>query len=251
MIADVGEALKVAGRRSPIAPAGPMPGRTPTSVPTKTPIKQKKILFGSKATWKPYRMLSMTPMATPKNSRNPSETKHSVNVQKYNRKKWWLEEKGPKPKLFLSFRLPKIKKWSTWTWSEDILLWSWEGRIGTRKTRREPPFSTRSHRIKGSIAFGPFSKGTESIKRLKEFRAIPRSQMWWSPFPVFGGSLYPNGGIPQISGDPPLTRKDYLQDHTLSSKPNPSGTHLITWYSLGAPYDTVLKSLYSSKTLNR
>jgi len=42
MIADVGEALKVAGRRSPIAPAGPMPGSTPTSVPTKTPIKQKK-----------------------------------------------------------------------------------------------------------------------------------------------------------------------------------------------------------------
>jgi hypothetical protein len=42
----VGENLKVAGRRRAMAPAGPMPGSTPTRVPTITPIPQKRKLMG-------------------------------------------------------------------------------------------------------------------------------------------------------------------------------------------------------------
>jgi hypothetical protein len=40
MIAATGDAANVEGRRSAIAAAGPSPGRTPTSVPMKTPMKQ-------------------------------------------------------------------------------------------------------------------------------------------------------------------------------------------------------------------
>jgi hypothetical protein len=37
---------KVTGRRSDIAPTGPMPGSTPINVPIKTPIKQVKRFIG-------------------------------------------------------------------------------------------------------------------------------------------------------------------------------------------------------------
>jgi hypothetical protein len=45
MIAEVGESLKVAGRRREMVAAGPSPGRTPMSVPMRTPIKHKTRLL--------------------------------------------------------------------------------------------------------------------------------------------------------------------------------------------------------------
>jgi len=41
IIALTGEIPKVIGSRSDIAPTGPIPGRTPTRVPMKTPKKQE------------------------------------------------------------------------------------------------------------------------------------------------------------------------------------------------------------------
>ena len=46
MIVDVAGAWNVTGSRSDIAPTGPMPGNTPTSVPINTPKKQYTILTG-------------------------------------------------------------------------------------------------------------------------------------------------------------------------------------------------------------
>jgi len=51
-----GVIFKLIGRRRAIAPAGPIPGRTPTSVPSKTPKKQKRRFIGRAATWKPLKM---------------------------------------------------------------------------------------------------------------------------------------------------------------------------------------------------
>jgi hypothetical protein len=56
MIVPRGVIFKLIGRRSAIAPAGPIPGRTPTSVPSKTPKKQKRRFIGRVATWKPLKM---------------------------------------------------------------------------------------------------------------------------------------------------------------------------------------------------
>jgi len=58
IIAEMGDILNVAGKRMDIAPTGPIPGSTPTSVPIKTPMKQKKILLGSSPIEKPYMRLS-------------------------------------------------------------------------------------------------------------------------------------------------------------------------------------------------
>jgi hypothetical protein len=44
---------KVDGRSSAMAPTGPIPGRMPTIVPTRTPMKQAKRLVGVNATAKP------------------------------------------------------------------------------------------------------------------------------------------------------------------------------------------------------
>jgi hypothetical protein len=46
MMAPTGVILKVAGRSMEMVATGPTPGRTPISVPTKTPIKQYKRLIG-------------------------------------------------------------------------------------------------------------------------------------------------------------------------------------------------------------
>jgi hypothetical protein len=46
MIEETGDRPKVVGRRSAIAPVGPIPGRTPIKVPIKTPIKQYKKFAG-------------------------------------------------------------------------------------------------------------------------------------------------------------------------------------------------------------
>jgi hypothetical protein len=49
MIADTGDIRNVTGKRIDIAPIGPIPGRTPTNVPTKHPTKQNKRFSG----WSP------------------------------------------------------------------------------------------------------------------------------------------------------------------------------------------------------
>jgi hypothetical protein len=50
---------KVAGRRRDMAAGGPKPGKTPTSVPIRTPIKQNKRFEGSRAILNPIKMLSI------------------------------------------------------------------------------------------------------------------------------------------------------------------------------------------------
>jgi hypothetical protein len=46
IMAPVVEILKVIGSRMAMAPTGPIPGSTPTSVPNIEPIKQKKRFSG-------------------------------------------------------------------------------------------------------------------------------------------------------------------------------------------------------------
>ena len=53
MRAVAGSSANVDGRSSAIAPTGPMPGRTPTMVPTSTPTKQASRLAGVRAMPKP------------------------------------------------------------------------------------------------------------------------------------------------------------------------------------------------------
>jgi len=57
MIEEVAVILKVTGSKIDIVAVGPIPGRTPISVPIKTPTKQAKRLLGSKLTENPYRIL--------------------------------------------------------------------------------------------------------------------------------------------------------------------------------------------------
>jgi hypothetical protein len=56
IIDDTGLALIVAGKSIDIAPIGPIPGRTPISVPRKTPMKQARRFSGVKITEKPKKM---------------------------------------------------------------------------------------------------------------------------------------------------------------------------------------------------
>jgi hypothetical protein len=51
--AEAGPIEYVTGKSSAIAPIGPMPGKTPTTVPIKTPAKQASKLFHCKAIEKP------------------------------------------------------------------------------------------------------------------------------------------------------------------------------------------------------
>src|SRR5215213_3375597 len=51
--AETGSMLRTTGRSRAIAPVGPMPGRTPTTVPRKAPISAKRRLWGSSAMAKP------------------------------------------------------------------------------------------------------------------------------------------------------------------------------------------------------
>jgi hypothetical protein len=53
MMAEVAVILKLMGSKMDMVATGPRPGRTPISVPMKTPTKQAKRLFGSKLTEKP------------------------------------------------------------------------------------------------------------------------------------------------------------------------------------------------------
>jgi len=45
-VADMGDIRKVTGKRMDIAPIGPIPGRTPTRVPIRTPKKQDRMFEG-------------------------------------------------------------------------------------------------------------------------------------------------------------------------------------------------------------
>jgi hypothetical protein len=58
MIAVVGGIPYVTGRRMAMVPTGPIPGRTPIRVPTKTPRKQNMRLSGCKATLNPAMKLA-------------------------------------------------------------------------------------------------------------------------------------------------------------------------------------------------
>jgi hypothetical protein len=53
MIAVTGSRPNVTGSRIAIVADGPRPGRTPTSMPTSTPIRQNRRLVGSSTTPKP------------------------------------------------------------------------------------------------------------------------------------------------------------------------------------------------------
>jgi hypothetical protein len=53
MSAVAGSSENVDGSRRAMAPTGPMPGSTPTRVPTSTPIRHAKRLAGASATEKP------------------------------------------------------------------------------------------------------------------------------------------------------------------------------------------------------
>ncbi len=53
MIAATGDMPNVAGKRTDIAPTGPIPGRTPMRVPMKTPMKQANRFIGCSATPNP------------------------------------------------------------------------------------------------------------------------------------------------------------------------------------------------------
>jgi hypothetical protein len=53
MMAVAGGREKVTGSRRAIAPAGPIPGRTPTSVPTKQPTQQNITFIGVRAILNP------------------------------------------------------------------------------------------------------------------------------------------------------------------------------------------------------
>src|SRR3990172_8250248 len=55
MTEPVGDMAYVTGKRSDIVATGPIPGSTPTRVPTKTPMKQAKRCIGWSATWRPKR----------------------------------------------------------------------------------------------------------------------------------------------------------------------------------------------------
>jgi hypothetical protein len=62
MIAETGLIPNVIGKSNEIAPAGPIPGRTPISVPIKTPIKQYSKFVAEKATWYPIERFSKNPV---------------------------------------------------------------------------------------------------------------------------------------------------------------------------------------------
>src|SRR5512133_3966557 len=53
MMAPVGSRPKVTGRSIVMVAMGPTPGRTPTSVPTRQPMKASPRFCAVKATWKP------------------------------------------------------------------------------------------------------------------------------------------------------------------------------------------------------
>ena len=53
IMADTGGIWKVIGMRSAIVLAEPIPGKTPTSVPSRTPVKQLRRLKGVRHTEKP------------------------------------------------------------------------------------------------------------------------------------------------------------------------------------------------------
>jgi hypothetical protein len=55
IMAETGLVPKVPGNNIAIAPVGPMPGKTPMSVPIRTPIKQYRKLMGVEIVEKPFK----------------------------------------------------------------------------------------------------------------------------------------------------------------------------------------------------
>nr|P70793.1 RecName: Full=Uncharacterized 26.7 kDa protein in TAR-I ttuC' 3'region; AltName: Full=ORFZ3 [Agrobacterium vitis]AAB61629.1 unknown [Agrobacterium vitis] len=65
MISEVtGEKVKVIGKSMAIVAVGPMPGRTPTSVPSRTPTKHQTMLTGVRAVSKPSERLEIRSIIT-------------------------------------------------------------------------------------------------------------------------------------------------------------------------------------------
>jgi hypothetical protein len=58
-----GSRLKVIGRSIAIVAVGPMPGRTPTSVPSTTPMRQKRRFSGVRAVANPSARFSRRSIA--------------------------------------------------------------------------------------------------------------------------------------------------------------------------------------------
>jgi hypothetical protein len=56
MMAEAGGIAKVTGRSKAMVAAGPIPGRTPISVPTKQPAKQSRRFMGVTAMLNPVRI---------------------------------------------------------------------------------------------------------------------------------------------------------------------------------------------------
>src|ERR671912_1708939 len=71
MMEPAGSSLNVIGRSRATVSAGPMPGRTPTAVPRKTPISANSSFEGSRATRKPWPSAAKASMVRP--SQQPFE----------------------------------------------------------------------------------------------------------------------------------------------------------------------------------
>ena len=71
MIPEMGFKVKVVGRMSDIAAAGPNPGSTPTSVPARTPMKQKSKFVGCRATLNPIKAFCHKSIAVPQKPKMP------------------------------------------------------------------------------------------------------------------------------------------------------------------------------------
>ena len=105
MIAVAGSILNVNDSKNAIAPTGPKPGNTPTSVPTTEPIKQKSKFVGVSATEKPSAILVKKSTSDAQNAggeRNPEKpAKNSVGDQR--RRHSDADDLGP----LLSFYRPQ------------------------------------------------------------------------------------------------------------------------------------------------
>ena len=65
-----GSSLKVTGSSSATVSAGPMPGSTPTAVPSSTPISANRRFIGCKATVRPWASAEIGSIGGPQSSRS-------------------------------------------------------------------------------------------------------------------------------------------------------------------------------------
>src|SRR3954468_12486636 len=100
MMPDSGVPDSVTGSSSDIAEIGPMPGNTPTRVPTNTPMKQYRILTGSRATPKPcatLRMVSICASADFKNAGGQLDQQQVLEPPPYAERRQQREGKRQRP----------------------------------------------------------------------------------------------------------------------------------------------------------